>query len=130
MTVTHNGPDTEYEAATDEARHEHHPSDAQYWKVGAILGLITLAEVSTYFIADPPYDHPLAALLIGGLIVMMIAKFVTIGAYFMHLKYDNKVLQWVFVSGLVLAIGVYVVVLSAFTFWFDGYESSLGALPL
>ena len=123
MTVTHEGEaDAGYEAATDEARHEHHPSDAQYWKVGLALALITLLEVGTYFIADPPYDHELAPLLIGSLIFMMVLKFIVIGAYFMHLKFDNRLFRNVFVSGLVLAVGVYLVLLTVFEFWSDRYE--------
>ena len=124
MTVTHEGTaDAGYEAATDEARHEHHPSDAQYWKVGLALGLITLLEVGTYFIADPPYDHELAPLLIGSLIFMMVLKFVVIGAYFMHLKFDNRLFRNVFLSGLVLAVGVYLAVLTSFEYWSDRYEA-------
>lgn len=111
------------EASAHDAEHDDHPSDAKYWKIGAILGLITLAEVSTYFITDDPYSHDLAPLLIGSLLVMMVAKFATIGAYFMHLKFDNRVFKVVFVSGLVLAVGVYIVMISTFAFWDDGYES-------
>ncbi|MDZ7674608.1 MAG: cytochrome C oxidase subunit IV family protein [Acidimicrobiales bacterium] len=107
---------------------EHHPSDGTYWKVGAILGAITLAEISTYFIADPPYDHELAPLLIGSLLVMMVAKFAAIGAYFMHLKFDSPILRWAFIGGLVLAVGVYLVVLATFAFWDQGYEASLALL--
>jgi cytochrome c oxidase subunit IV len=124
MTVTHEGTaDAGYEAATDDARHEHHPSDAQYWKVGLVLAVLTLLEVGTYFIADPPYDHELAPLLIGSLIIMMVLKFVIIGAYFMHLKFDNRLFRNVFVSGLVLAVGVYLVTLTVFEFWDDRYEA-------
>ena len=126
MTVTHNGPDSGYEAATDEPHDEHHPSDAQYWKIGALLGVITLAEVSTYFITDPPYDHELAPLLIGSLIFMMVLKFIVIGAYFMHLKFDNRLFRNVFVAGLVLAVGVYLAVLTSFEYWSDRYEADTG----
>ena len=108
--------------------HDDHPSDAQYWKIGAILGVITLAEVSTYFITDDPYSHDLAPLLIGSLIIMMIAKFVVIVSYFMHLKFDNKVFRNIFASGLVLAVVVYLIVLSAFAYWDDGYEAGLQLL--
>lgn len=125
MTVTHEGTaDAGYQAATDEARHGHHPSDAQYWKVGLALGLITLLEVSTYFIADPPYDHDLAPLIIGSLIFMMALKFIVIGAYFMHLKFDNRLFRNVFVAGLVLAVGVYLVTLTVFEFWSDRHEAA------
>jgi cytochrome c oxidase subunit IV len=124
MTVTHEGSaDTGYEAATDEAHHEHHPKDTTYWKVGLALAIITLLEVSTYFIADPPYDHELSALLIGSLIIMMVLKFIVIGAYFMHLKFDNKLFQNVFLGGLVLAVAVYLVMLATFEFFSDRYEA-------
>jgi cytochrome c oxidase subunit 4 len=124
MTVTHEGStDTGYEAATDAVHHEHHPSDGLYWKVGLILGIITAAEVGTYFITDDPYSHDLAPLLIGSLLLMMVLKFVTIGAYFMHLKFDNRLFRNVFISGLVLAVGVYLVMLTVFEFWGDSFEA-------
>ncbi len=108
--------------------HEHHPSDAQYWKVGIALGIITLAEVGTYFITDDPYSHDLAAVLIGSLITMMVLKFVVIGAYFMHLKFDNKLFRNVFITGIVLAVAVYIAVMTAFQFWSDDYEGAAAAL--
>lgn len=123
MTVTHEGPDTGYEAATDHARHEHHPSDSLYWKVGGALGLITALEVGTYFITDDPYSHDLKWALIGSLIFMMIIKFVVIVSYFMHVKFDNRLFRNVFVSGLVLAVGVYLVMLTVFQFWGESYEA-------
>lgn len=128
-TVTHDSEqDAGYEAATDAELHEHHPSDAKYWKVGAILAVLTLLEVSTYFITDDPYSHELAPLLIGSLLIMMVAKFITIIGYFMHLKFDNKLFRNVFVSGLALAVGVFLIVLSVFTFWSGDYEESLRLL--
>lgn len=117
------------EAHTDhDDEHHDHPSDAQYWKIGAILAVITLAEVGTYFITDDPYSHDLAPLLIGSLLLMMVVKFFTIGAYFMHLKFDNPVFRRVFVSGLVLAVGVYLIVLSTFAYWDNSYEAGLQLL--
>ena len=125
-TVTHDSDrDGGYEAATDEELHEHHPSDGLYWRVGAILFVLTALEVSTYFITDDPYSHDLKPFLIGGLLLLMVAKFVTIVGYFMHVKFDNKLFRNVFVSGLVLAVGVYLIVLSVFVFWSGDYEDSL-----
>ncbi|MFP5578522.1 MAG: cytochrome C oxidase subunit IV family protein [Acidimicrobiia bacterium] len=124
MTVTHDGPaDTGYEAATDHARHEHHPSDGLYWKVGAALGFITALEVGTYFITDDPYGHELKWVLIVGLLSLMVLKFVVIVSYFMHVKFDNRLFRNVFVSGLLLAVGVYLVTLTTFEFWGDSYEA-------
>jgi cytochrome c oxidase subunit 4 len=126
-TVTHGGDvDGGYEAATDTELHEHHPSDGLYWRVGAILGVLTLLEVGTYFVTDDPYTHELKWLLIGGLLTLMVVKFITIISYFMHLKFDNKLFRNVFISGLVLAVGVYIVVLTTFAFWDSGYEADNG----
>ena len=123
MTVTHEGSsDTGYEAATDEARHEHHPSDGLYWKVGGALGLVTALEVATYFITDDPYGHELKWVLIFGLLTLMVLKFVVIVSYFMHVKFDNRLFRNVFVAGLLLAVGVYLAVLTSFEFWSDRYE--------
>ncbi len=122
-TVTHQGPDAEYEAATDSAHHEHHPKDATYWKVGLALAFITALEVSTYFITDDPYSHDLKWGLIVGLLVMMFLKFVVIVSYFMHVKFDNKLFRNVFVSGLVLAVAVYLAVLTSFEFFSDEHEN-------
>lgn len=118
------------EAAAPEghADHHHHPTEAQYWKVGAALAIITLAEVGTYFIADPPYDHELSYVIMGSLIFMMVLKFVVIGAYFMHLKFDNKLFRNVFIVGMVLAVAVYLAVLTAFQFWTDDFEGALALL--
>ena len=42
---------------------------------------------------------------------MMIAKFLIVTGYFMHLKYDNPLFKRVFVFGLVLAVVVYIIML-------------------
>ena len=124
MTVTHDDKvDGDYEAATDSARHEHNPSDGLYWKVGGALGVVTALEVATYFITDDPYSHELKWLLIGGLLVLMVLKFVTIVSYFMHVKFDSKLFRNVFVGGLLLAVGVYLAVLTSFEFFSDRYEA-------
>lgn len=126
MTVTHEGSaDTGYEAATDEARHEHHPSDGLYWKVGGALGVVTALEVATYFITDDPYSHELKWVLIFGLLTLMVLKFIVIVSYFMHVKFDNPLFRNVFVGGIVLAVGVYLAVLTSFEFFSERYEADL-----
>jgi cytochrome c oxidase subunit 4 len=44
----------------------------------------------------------------------MAIKFVIIAAFFMHLKFDSKILTRVFYAGLFLAVGVYVAALTTF----------------
>lgn len=130
MTVTHPGSDSAYEAAADDAQHEHHPKDKTYWQVGLALGIITALEVSTYFIADPPYDHDLGLVIIGSLLVMMVLKFVVIVSWFMHVRFDNKLFRNVFVSGLLLAMAVYIAAMSSMEFFSDSYERGLGEVGM
>lgn len=122
MSVTHDGPDLGYDAPAEPLHHEHHPTDTTYWKVGLALGLVTALEVGTYFITDDPYSHDLKWLLIGGLLTLMVIKFVTIVAYFMHVRFDHKLFRNVFVGGLVVAVAVYLVTLATFQYFDDRYE--------
>jgi cytochrome c oxidase subunit 4 len=80
---------------------EHHPSDGKYIQIALILGVITAAEVAVSYIDIGP-------LFVPSLIVMMVAKFGIVAAFFMHLKFDNSLLTRVFVAGILLAIGVYI----------------------
>jgi cytochrome c oxidase subunit 4 len=123
MSVTHDAPDTGYDAPADPLHHEHHPTDRTYWGVGLALGLVTALEVGTYFITDDPYSHDLKWLLIGGLLTLMVIKFVTIVSYFMHVRFDHKLFRNVFVGGLIVAVGVFIVTLFTFQYFDENYES-------
>lgn len=92
--------------------HEHGMTDAGYIKIALILAAITALEVSTYYIDFGPFFMP-------SLIAMMVAKFVMVVSYFMHLKFDSKIFSFLFYSGLVLGIGVYVGALATFKFFFS-----------
>ncbi len=87
--------------------HDDHPSDLFYLKVAGILALFTALEVGTYFVEDTAPRW----LLFTSLTVLMIIKFAMVAAYFMHLKYDTKWFRYLFIAGLVLAIGVYAILL-------------------
>jgi cytochrome c oxidase subunit 4 len=95
---------------------KHHPKDSDYVKVAVILAVITGLEVSTYF-----WKSATTTQLVILLFPMMILKFAIVCAYFMHLKYDNKIFRRVFVFGLVLATIVYMIVFFAFDFFQDDY---------
>jgi caa(3)-type oxidase subunit IV len=101
----------------DHEAHQHsHPSDRSYILVGLILAVITAAEVSTYFFEDLS-----TTALVISLVPMMIAKFAIVCGWFMHLRYDNPLFKRVFVFGLLLAVTVYLIVLTAMDFWSSGY---------
>jgi len=89
-----------------------HPSDRTYVGIGLLLALITAAEIVTFY-----FEDNLGSILVPVLLVMMVVKFVTIAGYFMHLRFDTNLFTRLFVAGVVLAIFVYLVVLTTFEFF-------------
>ncbi len=103
----------EHDAHDDHDDH-HGPTDKQYIIIAVWLGVLTALEVATAF---EQVEEWLGVTLIPVLLLMMFVKFGVVAAYFMHLKFDNKVLTQLFAFGMVLATAVYVAALSAFGFW-------------
>jgi cytochrome c oxidase subunit 4 len=89
---------------------EKHFTDGQYVIVALILAALTAIEVSTYFVDFGPLMFPV-------LMVLMVVKFFTVVAYFMHLKFDNKLFSALFYTGLGLAVFVYCGALATFHFF-------------
>jgi cytochrome c oxidase subunit 4 len=85
--------------------HGAHPTDAQYMKIALILAVITGIEVAVYYIKNSLGDGFAPFLL-----ALAAIKFAIVGAFFMHLRFDNRVLRRLFVTGIVLAISIYGVV--------------------
>ena len=98
-----------------------HPTDGSYVKIALILGVITAAEVGTYFWEDLFGSAPSTMALILTLFPMMIAKFFIVCGWFMHLRYDNPLFKRIFVFGLILAVFVYAIMASAFEYFSDDY---------
>ena len=118
--VNHVSPAHEADAglAANEHPIEHHgPSDRTYVIVALVLGVITAAETFTYFRSVVDFGVVLMPLLL----VLMGIKFYLIAAYFMHLRYDRKILRRVFLTGIVLAVGVYLIMLTAFKLFVDEF---------
>lgn len=76
-----------------------HASPKTYYIIGAILTAITGVEVALFYIKAPAF----APFLIPLLLFLSVVKFVTVVQFFMHLKYDSKVLSRVFFGPLALA---------------------------
>ena len=116
------GTGSEYVGETPHADHEAHqhthPSDATYIKVALVLAVLTAFEVGTYFVEDLS-----TAALVAFLFPLMILKFGTVCLWFMHLRFDNPIFRRVFVFGLILAVTVYCIALSAMNFWSSSYGS-------
>ncbi len=81
----------------------HHPGQAQYVRVAVALAVLTAVEVAVYY-----FDLP-GKLLVAVLVGLATVKFSLVAAYFMHLKFDARLLRRLFVTGIVLACAVYAV---------------------
>ncbi len=85
---------------------EGHPEAAQYIKVGLFLAAVTALEVALY------YTNLADGALLGMLLALSALKFVIVVLWFMHLKFDNRLFSIMFTSGMVLAAGLFTVVLA------------------
>ncbi len=90
--------------------HHTHPSPAQYWKIAALLAVLTVFEVAMFYI-----DRELGLGGLNALILISLAllKFVIVVGWYMHLRFENALPSRFFTAGAILAIGLYLVVLSA-----------------
>jgi cytochrome c oxidase subunit 4 len=87
--------------------HDDHKPDSYYVIVALILAAITALETSTYWVDFGWLFMPM-------LLTLMTIKFIMVVSLFMHLKFDHKIFSYLFYSGLLLAIFVYVVALATF----------------
>ena len=82
-----------------------HPIPPKYVGIATLLAVITAVEVALYYIKMPEW------LVVSFLMVLAFLKFVLVGAFFMHLKFDSPMLRRLFVTGIILAGVVYAVAL-------------------
>lgn len=94
--------------------HDHGPTDRQYFNIFFILVVLTALEVSTEWWPEDSRNIAVPVLLI-----LMVIKFFLVALWFMHLKWDPALLKRTFYSGMVVAILVYAIALSAMNFWTD-----------
>ena len=113
-TSEHSEPEADTAAGHHDDEGHAHPSDWAYVKIATVLALVTSLEVFTYFRTVLDWG----AFLVPSLIFMMIVKFYLVATWFMHLRFDSRLFSRLFTAGLTLAVGVYVVTLAAFEFWF------------
>jgi cytochrome c oxidase subunit IV len=77
-----------------------HPSASGYLKVAVILTILTAIEVWVY------YQDYLREFLAPILLALSALKFGFVAAFYMHLKFDNKLFTAFFVGGLLLAASI------------------------
>jgi cytochrome c oxidase subunit 4 len=79
-----------------------HAGVGTYVKVAVILTVVTALEFGVLYI------RALTPILVPLLLVMSAGKFALVVLFFMHLRYDSRVLTTLFVGPLVVAIGLVV----------------------
>ena len=84
-----------------EAGHSRHPTFKQYVLVAIILFAITIVE----FLIIWPVNR-IEAFSTPILIILSMVKFAIVISFYMHLKFDNKLLTWIFLGGLALGTAV------------------------
>ncbi len=105
----------------DHATHEHHEpaheevhtTNQTYVRIAIILAIITFVEVVIYYIPT------IRVVLVPALIVLSLAKFLMVVGYFMHLRFDSRLYRFMFASGLIITLGVYLALLAML--WTRGY---------
>lgn len=100
-------------AATNHA----HPKPKFFWKVAAWLTVITFVEVWVFYI------EALAPLLAPILLILSAGKFIMVVGYFMHLKWDARAYTGFFTFGMLMALGVYFLML-----WMSGPAEAAASL--
>ncbi len=74
-----------------------HPTAKTFVSIGLVLAVITAAEFGTYYVAG------WGTLMYITLAVLSVVKFWLVGSYFMHLRYEQRILAGIFAVGVVLA---------------------------
>ncbi|NNL70371.1 MAG: oxidase [Acidimicrobiia bacterium] len=101
---------------THEEEHSDHLSPKDYWMIALFLAVVTAVEVIITYI--PGFD---GALLVTSLLVLGVVKFLTVVAFFMHLKYEPFTMNFMFYFGLLGALALFIAVLLAFRALFDTF---------
>ena len=91
----------------DHAEVHAHATPGQYVFIGVVLGVLTAIEI---WLSYSDLNHTPQTLLLVGLMVL---KFALVVMYFMHLRFEKPVFRRLFVTGLVLAVSVFCIVLLA-----------------
>ena len=93
------------------AEEEHGLQPMQYVWIGVLLTAITVGELAASLWVD------LGNALIPLLLILSAIKFVIVVAFYMHLKFEHRLLSQVFTGSFLLAGGVLIALIALF--WTD-----------
>ncbi|MSP78992.1 MAG: cytochrome C oxidase subunit IV [Dehalococcoidia bacterium] len=95
-------------AAAHHSGERQHPTPATYAKIATTLVLITMLEVGIFYV------QALHSVVIPIFFILSVIKFALVVMFYMHLRFDARLLAWVFVGGLVLALAVVTALIGLF----------------
>ena len=86
--------------------HIEHPTPKRYVQIAIVLGILTAIEIALYYTEDIVgvfTDHILIILAVG--------KFIIVVGWFMHLRFENKMVNRFFAGGMILALFLFAIVM-------------------
>lgn len=91
--------------------HDHsgaHPGNRTYVLVALVLAVITGVEVMVFYL------EALRPIIVPILLVLSTAKFILVVSFFMHLKYDSRMLRWLFAGPLLMAVLIILAIMALY----------------
>ena len=79
-----------------------HPSQGTYVKIAIFLAIVTGIEVFIYYV------NAFEGILVPALVLLSAVKFITVVGYFMHLKFDSRMLAFMFTAAMLVSMAVYI----------------------
>ena len=92
-------------------KHDHsgtHPGNRTYVLVALVLAVITGVEVMVFYL------EALRPIIVPILLVLSTSKFILVASFFMHLKYDSRVLRWLFAGPLLMAVVIILAIMALY----------------
>jgi cytochrome c oxidase subunit 4 len=99
-------PDPTHPSAETPSPQREHASIGTYVKVALVLSVVTALEFGVLYI------RALTPILVPLLLVLSAGKFSLVVLFFMHLRYDSRILTTLFLGPLVIAAGIVVALMT------------------
>ncbi len=86
--------------------HIDHPTPKKYVQIAIVLGILTAIEIALYYTEDivGVFTDPI-------LIILAVGKFIIVVGWFMHLRFENKMVNRFFAGGMILALFLFAIVM-------------------
>ena len=86
--------------------HIDHPTQKKYVQIAIVLGILTAIEIALYYTEDivGVFTDPI-------LIILAVGKFIIVVGWFMHLRFENKMVNRFFTGGMILALVLFAIVM-------------------